>query len=62
MGHTLQDKQDADCRLLHNFYMLFDEAKDKWLAVLRDQRAINYYEMVLVLGKNAFEKGKVVSV
>ena len=42
--------------------MLFDEAKDKWLAVLRDQRAINYYEMVLVLGKNAFEKGKVVSV
>jgi hypothetical protein len=58
----LQDKEDADCQLLHNIYILIQEREgmrfEEHLTTLRYQRAENYYEMVLIGGKGAFNKSK----
>lgn len=58
MGRTSKEKQEADCRLLHNLYILIESSKEEWLKVLRYNRAENYYEMVMVAGYKAFWKNK----
>lgn len=57
-GKTKEDKEDADCRLLHNIYILIQNEPKHFYYALRWERAQNYYEMVLVTGHRAFWKGK----
>jgi hypothetical protein len=57
-GGTWKDKQDADCRLLHNLYILIQNEPTNWLTALRYERAVNYYEMVAIGGKRAFLKAQ----
>ena len=57
-GKTLQDKADADCRLLHNLYIIIESEPVNWLTNLRYQRAECYYEIVAAGGRHAFMKGK----
>ena len=54
----MQDKRDADRRLLHNLYILIEATTSDRLRALRYQRAINYYEMVAMFGERAFLKSK----
>lgn len=54
----MQDKADADCRLLHNIYIIIESEPTNWLTNLRYQRAECYYEMVAAGGRSAFLKGK----
>lgn len=62
MGRTSKEKQEADCRLLHNLYILIEGSEEEWLKGLRYNRAENYYEMVMVAGHRAFWKDKEVIV
>lgn len=57
-GKTLQDKFDADCRLLHNFYIMIEDDPVSWLTQLRYNRAECYYEMVAAGGMRAYMRGK----
>ena len=52
----MAEKREADCRLLHNLYILIEEAEQPRLWALRCQRAENYYEMVLMCGTSAYGK------
>lgn len=57
-GKTEEDKREADCRFLHNIYILIQNEPNNFYYMLRWNRAQNYYEMVMVGGHTAFWKGK----
>ena len=54
VGRTSQEKQEADCRLLHNLYIIIQSEPANWLTALRYERAVNYYEMVMIAGRKSF--------
>ena len=58
VGLTVKDKVDADCRLLHNLYILIENEPMTWLTGLRLNRAECYYEMVSSFGNGSFKSNK----
>jgi hypothetical protein len=57
VGVSRADKERADKNLLMNLMTLIDHAGG-WLMLLRQRRALKYYEAVQLFGDEAFYKGK----
>lgn len=53
VGHTIQDKQEADRIFLNNLLRIINNYGG-WLAFLRRRRALKYYEAVLYFGGPSF--------
>jgi len=61
VGLTLEDKNNADRRMLRNMFAVINAEKGffgKSLGFLRRRRALKYYEAVHLHGGEAFFKGK----
>jgi len=56
-GGTLEDKNNADLRLLNNLLILINKG-NFWLRWFRRRRALKYYEAVREWGESAFWSGK----